>query len=97
MSCPETSGCYVVQGGGKKREETETVRSLFLAGDMQVWRLKAAAVAAAAEVEGYSVLGGGRPEACLTSICLPSRQYAISSTGRSCGFLTLPTQEERAT
>lgn len=96
MSCPETSGCYVVQGGGKKknRKETETVRSLFLAGDVQVWRLKAAAVAATAAaeaVEAYSVLGGSRPEFSLTSVRLPSRQYAISSTGRSCGFLTLPT------
>lgn len=75
---------------GEEKKETETVRSLFLAGDMQVWRLKAAAVAAAEVVEAYSVLGGSRPEASLTSICLPSRQYAISSTGRSCGFFHAP-------
>lgn len=45
----------------KKKKETETVRSLFLAGDVQVWHLKAAsgaATAVAEVVEAFSVLGG---------------------------------------
>lgn len=66
MSCPETSGCYVVQGGGKKKKkrknETETVRSLFLVGGVQVCRLKAAEVAATPAVEANSVLGGSNSQ-----------------------------------
>lgn len=58
------------KGEGKKSKETETVRSLFLAGDVQVWRLKVAAAEVVVEAEAYSVLGGSDYQVCLLDIHL---------------------------